>query len=419
MTRIGIFFLLISWTYCEYCYLSDRELTELETAFFESENYSTRIGSNEDAIICLGATRSGKSTLINYLMGNELKGIQNSKYAEHKIVQANNESIGPEIGQGPTSKTTIPTKWTSNKLLGYSIFDAPGFDDNRGPVQDITNSFYLYLLMRNVKSLKFVLVIDFGDIERDTTIPFLKLLHNFENFFGDKFAMFFSSISVIFTKVPSEIDETEVDIEMIKHLLNKTAVAIKNVSSTKVNNFLEYIIKNSRDIALFRKAESKRIDSFDNDFNIFPAIINTISVNRSVLQNIAPSVSTKSLVCLFHAKNKWISKTDFNKIQQSLLNLFISILSDWEIPKNNTNGLLIIYRRERLIDIKKLLNNSIENGRDTRRSLSVPSSECATSSPPFCLTTPQTYDKISALLIQNPTTHPNDSIDDVHVSVPR
>ncbi|XP_043462767.1 uncharacterized protein LOC122498858 isoform X2 [Leptopilina heterotoma] len=327
MTRIGIFFLLISWTYGENCYLSDSELKELENAFIAAEDHTTRIGSNQDAIMCLGATRSGKR---------------------------------PEIGQGPTSKTTIPTKWTSNKLSGFSIFDAPGFDDNRGPVQDITNSFHLYLLMRKVKSLKFVLVIDFGDIERDITLPFFKLLRHFENFFGDKFAMFFSSISVVFTKVPSEIDETEVDIEMIKHLLNKKAIVIKSVSSANLNNFLDYIIKNSSHIALFRKAESNRIDSSYIGIKIFPAISNSDSVNRSVLQNIAPSVSTKSHVCMFQVKNKLTSISEFTNILESLLNLFISILSDWKhsnmTPNNNT-----IKKIKKIFYFQKLQTNSIKN----------------------------------------------------------
>ncbi|XP_043462771.1 uncharacterized protein LOC122498859 isoform X2 [Leptopilina heterotoma] len=323
MTRIGIFFLLILWTYGENCYLSDSELKELENAFIAAEDHTTRIGSNQDAIMCLGATRSGKR---------------------------------PEIGQGPTSKTTIPTKWTSNKLSGFSIFDAPGFDDNRGPVQDITNSFHLYLLMRKVKSLKFVLVIDFGDIERDITLPFFKLLRHFENFFGDKFAMFFSSISVVFTKVPSEIDETEVDIEMIKHLLNKKAIVIKSVSSANLNNFLDYIIKNSSHIALFRKAEGNRIDSSYIGIKIFPAISNSESVNRSVLQNIAPSVSTKSLVCMFQVKNKLTSISEFTNILESLLNLFISILSDWKHSNMTPNTIEKRYTSF----IGNLLHNSIE-----------------------------------------------------------
>ncbi|XP_043462761.1 uncharacterized protein LOC122498857 [Leptopilina heterotoma] len=366
MTRIGIFFLLISWTYVENCYLSDSELTELENAFIEAEDYTTRIVSNEDAIICVGATRAGKSTLINYLMGNELKGFKNSKYAEYKIIKANSESIGPEIGQGPTSKTTIPTKWTSNKLSGFSIYDAPGFDDNRGPVQDITNSFYLYLLMRKVKSLKYVLVIDFNDIVRNNIRPLLKFLYDFENIFRDKFAFFILSISIIFSKVPYELDGAKVDIEMIKYLLKEKAVVIENLSSTNVNNFLDYILNNSSHLALFRKAKSNKIKSSDIDFNIFSAIRNTKSVNSSVLQNITPTASIESYLCLYHAKNKWISILEFLKLQKSLLTTCIDMLSKWEKSVMNSNGSSNNNVKEihKLYEIRNLLNNSIKNEAD-------------------------------------------------------
>ncbi|XP_043462759.1 uncharacterized protein LOC122498855 [Leptopilina heterotoma] len=359
MKRIAIVVIIISLVYGEICKLDEQELTELEKSFDEAEIYTRREALNKNAAICIGTTRAGKSTLINYLIGNELKAVRFSRYGDIKIIKADNQSIGPEIGLGPTSKTTIPTKWKSKRLNNLIIFDAPGFQDNRGPVQEITNSFYLYQLAKNVNSLKFILVINFADIERDNITPFMNLLLDFHKFFGNKFKDFFQSISVIFSKVPYEMYYTEVDHELIKHLLKRKAPLAGNISSNNVEDFLSYITENNDSIALFKKSKEEGSISDDIELNIFSSINSSKSVNRSVLQSISPSISDHSLLCLLHSKDKWISMAKIYKIQGSLLLTLTEMLPF----QNSSPEKLSIDRmssfKANLSSIENLLNKSI------------------------------------------------------------
>ncbi|XP_043470098.1 uncharacterized protein LOC122503573 [Leptopilina heterotoma] len=364
MKRITIGFILISLVYGEICKLDEQELTELEKSFNEAEIYMRREASNENAAICIGTTRAGKSTLINYLIGNELKAVRFSRYGDIKIIKADNRSIGPEIGAGPTSKTTIPTKWTSKRLNNLIIFDSPGFQDNRGPIQEITNSFYLYQLAKNVNSLKFILVINFADIERDIITPFMNLLLDFDNFFGNKFKDFFQSISVIFSKVPYEMYDTEVDIEMIKHLLKTKAYLAGKTSSNNVKDFLSYITENNDSIALFKTLEETGTISDDIELNIFSSINNSKSVNRSVLQSISPSISHYSFLCLLQSKNKWVSMAEINEIQESLFLTLTEMLSVQNILTEKLTINQISSIKEKLSIIENLLNKSIANKSD-------------------------------------------------------
>ncbi|XP_043470073.1 uncharacterized protein LOC122503560 [Leptopilina heterotoma] len=363
MIRIAIISLLVSLIYGQICTLTKEEIRQLEKSFIEAKHYMQKIAANEDAAICIGTARAGKSTLINYLKGNELRGVKYSRFGEFKIIKANERSEGPEIGAGPTSKTTIPTKWKSDKLPGLSIFDCPGFQDNRGPVQDITNSFYIYHLVRKVKSLKFILVINFGDIERANIKPFLRLLLDFEKLFENKFQEIFSSISVIVSKTPNVLYETTVDIEMIQYMLRQRVSKPEETPFNNIKNFLDYIMKNRNRIGLFRQARADKIVTSDIDFHIISAINNSGKVEKSVLQNVAPSISDSSLMCLHNAINKWVSITKINKIQTYILDAFSKMLYEWTKNKSLDNNVLVKNQRN-LIFIEGLLNYSITNDID-------------------------------------------------------
>ncbi|XP_043470070.1 thioredoxin domain-containing protein 2-like [Leptopilina heterotoma] len=352
MIRSTIIFLLISWVQGENLQLNDFLLIELVKSFNEAENYMTREASGEDAAIVLGMVHTGKSSLINYLIGNKLKGVKLSKYDEFKIMQDENRSKGPEIGFGLTPETTIPTKWISDKLPGLSIFDFPGYSDFRESLQEITNSFYLYHLAKKVKSLKFILVINFFDIARQDVNPLLKSLQYAKKLFGNKFEMFFPSISVIFSKVPRVHDNNAVDMEMIEHYLKEKSNVPKGASNN-IKSFLNYIIKNNDRIGLFRKPENNETITSDTDFEIFSAIRNSRSVQRNYLQYVLPSISDPTIVFLRTVPH--FLNIEIRKIAQSLYEIFKKELvknqDDEAIPKIQAN----------LNYIEDLLYNSVRN----------------------------------------------------------
>ncbi|XP_043470071.1 uncharacterized protein LOC122503559 [Leptopilina heterotoma] len=356
MIRSTIIFLLISWVQGENLELNDVKLIELVKSFNEAENYMTREASGEDAAIVLGMVHTGKSSLINYLIGNKLRGVKYSQYGEFKIIKDDNRSKGPEIGFGLTPETTIPTKWISDKLPGLSIFDFPGYSDFRESLQEITNSFYLYHLAKKVKSLKFILVINFLDIDRDTVNPLLKSLQYSEKLFGNKFEMFFPSISVIFSKVPRQQYNIAVDMEMIKHLLNEK-VDVTTGEYNNIKNFLNYIIKNNDRIGLFRKSVNNKTITSDIDFNIFAAIRNSRSVQRNDLQYVLPSISDRSMVCLLKIQHNL--EMEIRIIAQSLYEIFKKMRTEWTELVKNRDDEAIPKIQTNLNYIEDLLRNSI------------------------------------------------------------
>lgn len=357
MIRSTIIFLLISCTLGENLDLNKVKLSELERSFNEAENYMTKEASGVDAVIFLGMVNAGTKPLINYLIGNKLRGVKYSPYGEYKIIKADNRSQGPEICDGFTSETKIPTKWISDKFPGLSMFDFPGFDDNRDPVQDITNSFYLYHLVKKVKSLKFILVINFVDIERSNVNPLLKSLLYSEKLFGNKFEKFFSSISVIVSKVPRKQYGTKVDIEMIDYILKQKA-DIGTEMFKNVKNFLIYITENNDRIGLFRRPENNNTITSDIDFNIFSAIRNSRSIQGKDLQDVLPTISDRSIIYLMDVPKVAIREIYY--IRESLYNIFSEILSEWEKLVNQNNEAIPQFKRN-LSYIENLLHNSVAN----------------------------------------------------------
>ncbi|XP_043481159.1 uncharacterized protein LOC122510515 [Leptopilina heterotoma] len=369
MLRTTIIFLLISLQHSKSCTLTETEVTEIKQSFSKAEEYMQKEALNEDAAIVIGPGRVGKSTLINYLIGNKLRGVRFSQFGEFKIIKAENESRGPEIGAGPTSKTTIPIKWNSTKLRGLSIFDCPGFQDNRGTVQDITNSIYIYQLVKKVKTLKFILVFNFADVERDNTASLSRFLLDLEKFFGNKFTDFFPSMSIIFSKTPYRSFDNRVNIKMIKYKLKQKLFSSNVKLSSDAKKFVDYIINNNNSIALFRKAKNDKIFSSDTDFQMFSAITNTSSIERRFLDSIRPSISDNSLICLHSSKNKLVSLTEIFELEASLLFIFTKRLSIWsnDTIKGNKNTLVnILYN---LTKIEFLLNDSIINGSDIYKNI--------------------------------------------------
>lgn len=295
---------------------SESDLQQLKTALHESAKYMKREVKDEHVAICIGATRAGKSTLINYLIGNQLKAVRLSRVQPVTIIKVDDKSIGPEIGSGSTSKTTIPTKWTSKTLPNLAIWDAPGFDDNRGAIQDITNAFYLYQLVQNVKSLKIILAVDINDILHDNIQPFLTVLRAVESLLGSKMKAYFSSVSVIFTKVPDSLDGVPVDMEFINEKLSYQFLSSSDMKLSQVSiDFVRFLIKNNNHIAFFKRASLGDVTSAI-DVNIFPVIVNSGSIQKNTLQELRPSISDSSKLCLFNAREKLLSVSSFADLEK-------------------------------------------------------------------------------------------------------
>ncbi len=105
---------------------------------------------DQDIVVVLGATGSGKSTLINYLKGIELRPNDNE---DIELVDPNNP-LAMRIGH-KGSQTLLPQCTTIDNLVFY---DLPGFKDTRGTVVNILASSFIKHIIEGARSTRLVFV---------------------------------------------------------------------------------------------------------------------------------------------------------------------------------------------------------------------------------------------------------------------
>lgn len=334
----------------EDCRLNSSEIVKLKNALNESMEYMKSQAINEDVALCMGTGRVGKSTLINYLIGNKLEAQRTPQ--GYILKRVDNNTDGPIIGIGTESTTKIPRKWISPNLSNLVIWDTPGFHDNRGVVQDITNAFYLHQLLLHAKSVKFIIVINYRDIVQDGVKMLTLLLENLEHFFGNNFQNFYSNIAVIISKAPYNDNDAEVNHEFINHHLRKNIVNTqKMVISPVARDFIRYIIRNKDHVAFFRRARHLGPVSSDIDYNIFPAINSIRSVKITSVKTFHPSISYVSELCLQYESGKLRPQTEIQFFLNYTLHLFenkISVLNNISNPDD----------KDKLYDLNKQLNST-------------------------------------------------------------
>ncbi|XP_043471813.1 uncharacterized protein LOC122504675 [Leptopilina heterotoma] len=318
MIRLAIICFLISMIRSEDCNFNINDVYELRQLFHDSERRMERAtrGQSGNAAIVIGSARSGKSTLINYLMGNAL--IAYNEKREIKIKKANNNVRGPEIGAGSVSVTTIPTKWNSERsaLQNLDFWDTAGFEDNRGEKEDINNAFHMYHLTKKVDSLKLILVISYNDITSGNINQILTLLKTVGGYFNNTFEDIFPSISVIISKAPNQINNGyPVDSEFLNYKLNTNLLSSSELDISEVSkDFVRHIINNNQRVAFFRKVKKVGRVTSDIDDNITQAINNCDSIRKPSHQDIGFTFSVKSKLCLQRTNDDLLNMNDFTDL---------------------------------------------------------------------------------------------------------
>ncbi|XP_043467914.1 uncharacterized protein LOC122502089 [Leptopilina heterotoma] len=325
------------------------DLVKLKNSLLESEKYVKNHVGYEDSAIFISNSGAGSSELINYIIGNKLKVVKVPPFNKMTITKADLQSAGPEINNESFLKIANPKKWTSKELTNLILWDVPEFDDDVEEVKDIINAFSLCQLVKNVKSLKIILVLDINNIVEDDTQQFRSLLTSLEKLFGNEFKQYFSSISVIFTKVP-----TMVSYEYINYYLNNL-LQDEIQWSEFLKEFIHYLVNNNNRIALFKEPSREGIlINTDIDVNIFPVIENSKSIQKSSLQDVHPPISDHSNLRLHDAQNELFPQTTFDdinsilqkKLQKISTNLqTITTSAERTETKKSLEYLIIIQRR--------------------------------------------------------------------------
>ena len=228
---------------------------KIKEKIFEGYN---KIKPEDNVILVVGNTGAGKSTLVNYLAGTKL--ISEKKGFGKLVITAPNP-ITPEmsVSHKPVSETAIPNSWkdTDNNVI---YWDCPGFGDNRGPVQEIANAFYIKKLFDCSKNIKVLAITTQASFEEGRGVEFTNLMTSLSDLFI-KAEDFAKSIVLVVTKADPGTQVGDVQ-EAISEILTSQfdesanqydAEIAKNVLSDKHTQLLKHLADNPSQISLFSK----------------------------------------------------------------------------------------------------------------------------------------------------------------------
>jgi energy-coupling factor transporter ATP-binding protein EcfA2 len=241
---IYLFLLLIILTFTKSDNLKDKLIDKNLTVEINNENGSiiykdliefindgklkmSNPGSKKQAIMVLGLTGVGKSTLVNYLNDIPLKCAKVNGVWRIDLENPNiTLECGFKIGH-KNSETIYPSACTPPGKL-VSFIDNPGFQDNRGFEIEIANSFFREQIIENVEDLKFLILLNHGDV-LDRRVQFFENIKRFSDFLGifnnndtNVLRKFSKSIGIIVSKVNNDGD-SDLDVKhMLKELLSQS-----------------------------------------------------------------------------------------------------------------------------------------------------------------------------------------------------
>ena len=156
-------------------------------------------GEKKTLVLLLGPTGSGKTTLFHELINKHLNVIDGNFGPELEATEIIEDF---KIGHTMIAETSFPGLYYDDQI-DVIYCDCPGFFDNRGEIQDIINSFAIYLLSTFASRIKIILITSQYDILstraqifNDNTKMVEKLVQD-ENYYNNSIAMVITKSSRI------------------------------------------------------------------------------------------------------------------------------------------------------------------------------------------------------------------------------
>ena len=276
----------------------------------------------ENAVMLMGPTGSGITTLANYLIGEPLvcRNISNNWIIE-KVTNNVSES---DIGHSATSKTTT-SKVYSPKEKHYSYIDNPGFFNNRGISVQIASQRLMNFIISDVKRLKFLLLIPATDVN-NYGVEFINCIKEMANILGmfhnNNSKSVYESIGIVFSKVENEGESDEVIIKTkIKNLLKILQNSHLSIKEKKIfenvlrHNQTEIFSNPKQDGELLKEEQKHKIEDMIKNRLIF-IDKELIKFQVRVSENYVPELR-------FYIDTQLIS------FEQSITNLLNSSISEY------------------------------------------------------------------------------------------
>ncbi|XP_037909030.1 uncharacterized protein LOC119650371 [Hermetia illucens] len=226
----------------------------------ESDGKCERI---EEAVIFLGCTGDGKSTLTQFLSGN------NRLRSEGQNGQFTINDCSDKIGAAGTTirSQTIFPNLIPHGNSGRVLLDCPGFRDTRSSSTEVTCTILTKRALKSCSKVKLILVVsEYAVMEGGSRSAFLELVkHSFE--FVKNFEKFKNSVALFVTKVTNvaitdkagnlcTVSDRDIVNNIRKFLeeTRKTIEGTKDVSSEKCGDYanavflIDLLLRGNRDI---------------------------------------------------------------------------------------------------------------------------------------------------------------------------
>lgn len=241
----------------------------IEFIFERMDDLNKTSSIQNKAIMVLGMTGTGKSTLVNYLNGLSLVcAKKNMRWVLE--LENDNSSFSNEfakIGNNVHSQTFLPAGYTPQGK-DFTYIDNPGFKDTNGLPIEILNGYFREKITLNVNDLKFLLLLTDNDLRNGKGNEFRESIKAFSNFIG-AFDYDFNglgpddlskSIGLVITKVDND---GETDHEVRKFFVGKLSEILLDEENNKKLSVKEYFV--------FSKIiENLQIEIFSNPKKVGP-----------------------------------------------------------------------------------------------------------------------------------------------------
>ncbi|CAG8693641.1 8253_t:CDS:2, partial [Racocetra persica] len=245
----------------------DQEIDEIQHHFNE---ISEKISHQENAVIIIGDTGEGKTTLLGYLTGIPLFSGEDD-LGDYIIYAEDSNEI--DINDRPISQTSLPK-------CREVYWDCPGFGDTRGPVQNIVNAYSIYKLVKNIEKLKILLVVSESIIRSTRKKEFLNLINNLGETFKDTEELV-RGLCLVITK------SNKLDVRKVRNCFRKILEEYDNQESFSQpkREILNFLSSSESQIVFFNAPDQEGQISDTDKFSILESI-----GKISYLTNLEPSV---------------------------------------------------------------------------------------------------------------------------------